>query len=347
MESLVEETRQFAEKHLAANPTDIVPVRNRFEEALRAGTEELNRHLADKTRLRWLLQLYQNYVDVEVSKRQFKAAKAIFERATAVPSLRADTAVWLAYATFFITRNKSGSTRKVFLNGIKSVSTEDARNTLWDAFLKFENKGRFIPLTMLQLEKLLEESGSMIAKGLSSPRAAADTKKTAPSGASTSGSNDGRKGPSLVDPSLFVVPEEEVFFLSEIAERKKSLPPLRQDTMMNLAAMFKFNPDCLFEIVLKMKELQGLIVKDLRVQGKIFQEEIKIGKRKVEDLDFRAAASKELRRTRRHMQSLLHEAGVPGVFLTEDGSQIIYQQKILSVVIDAAVLQASRKRKRS
>ena len=43
MESLVEETRQFAEKHLAANPTDIVPVRNKFEEALRAGTEELSR----------------------------------------------------------------------------------------------------------------------------------------------------------------------------------------------------------------------------------------------------------------------------------------------------------------
>ena len=90
-----------------------------------------------------------------------------------------------------------------------------------------------------------------------------------------------------------------------------------------------------------MQELEQLVSEDLRTQGKIFEQEIARGKMEVEDYEFPKMAGKEIRRTRRHMQSLLHNAGVPGIFLTEDRQQLLYQQKIISVVVDAAKLAAA------
>ena len=47
---------------------------------------------------------------------------------------------------------------------------------------------------------------------------------------------------------------------------KNMLPQLRPDTMSKLAYMFKLNTNTLFEIVLKMKELQDLLYSDLQLQ---------------------------------------------------------------------------------
>ena len=63
---------------------------------------------------------------------------------------------------------------------------------------------------------------------------------------------------TVVDPSFFLVPDEDLFFIAD-EEKKKTLPPLTEDTMMKLAAMFKVNPACLFEIVLRMQELEQLV----------------------------------------------------------------------------------------
>ena len=314
MEDLVATTKATAEEHLARAPTDLAPCKSMYDKAEQVLLDAAKRDAPDAAAC--LLKLWVNYASMLASMRQNKTAQVVFEKATACEYVRDEVGLWTSYATFFIRRDKANSARKVFVAGIKVLSTRTKRDQLWQAFLVHENRKRFTPLSMEELSEMVRPQGVAIETGQ-------------------------RLGVStVVDPSFFLVPDEDLFFIAD-EEKKKTLPVLTEDTMMKLAAMFKVNPACLFEIVLRMQELEQLVSEDLRTQGKIFEQEIARGKMEVEDYEFPKMAGKEIRRTRRHMQSLLHNAGVPGIFLTEDRQQLLYQQKIISVVVDAAKLAAA------
>jgi hypothetical protein len=194
-------------------------------------------------------------------------------------------------------------------------------------------------MSLSELKQLVKETMSNGTTS-SSSKATANT-----TGNSNSNENNNKKRPLLsrpgVDSSKFMVANEIMLFLKN-ADEKKYLPQLRPDTMSKLAFMFKLNTNTLFEIVLKMKELQGLLYNDLQLQGKIFEKEVKYGNLRDDKVKFVEKSGKELRRIRRQMQSLLMQSGVPEVYLTEDPVIIKYQQKILSVIVDAAMLITKR-----
>ena len=285
-----------------------------------------------------LVSLYIAYTTNEIKFKQFKKAKSIYEIATSNKSIVNSTKLWISYAKFFANRNKQGSTRKTYLKAIKNITNSENVMVMWQHFLKYENRSKMVPMSLDELKQLVNET-TTTSSGTSSD-SSSSTQATA------AGNNVNKKKRPLlsrpeVDSSKFKVANEIMLFVKNPNE-KNMLPQLRPDTMSKLAYMFKLNTNTLFEIVLKMKELQDLLYNDLQLQGKIFENEVKYGNLRERKIDFDKKSGKELRRIRRQMQSLLMQSGVPEVYLTEDPNIIVYQQKILSVIVDAAILKARR-----
>ena len=313
---------------LAKNATDVQSCRGVFD-----------KHIAEhKDNPGYLVDLYLSYAGNEIKLKQFKKAKSIFETAASNPDLKNSLKLWIAFAKFYANRNKQGSTRKTYLRAVKQMTDEKNIQAIWKHFLQFENRSKMVPMSLNELKKLVNQTITPSSQATSSSNSI--TKPDAPQNCNP------KKRPLLsrptIDTSKFEVAKETMLFVRSEAD-KSLLPQLRDDTMSKLAYMFKLNTDNLFEIVLKMKKLQELLYSDLQLQGKIFENEVRYGNLRNDKVDFVAKSGKELRRIRRQMQSLLMQCGVPEVYLSENRQIIMYQQKILSVIVDAAILKSSRK----
>ena len=94
-----------------------------------------------------LISIFLLYTSNEIKFKQFKKAKSIFEIATGNQVICNSTKLWISYAKFFANRNKQGSTRKTYLKAINTMTNNESIETIWQEFLKFENRSKMVPMS--------------------------------------------------------------------------------------------------------------------------------------------------------------------------------------------------------
>ena len=87
-----------------------------------------------------LLKVQLRWAEAENGRKQFKAAKRLYEELVTHDVFRDLAAAWLSYAGFCAARGKVKAARKVYVRGCQTPTLPSAQSdVLYGAFLAFEN----------------------------------------------------------------------------------------------------------------------------------------------------------------------------------------------------------------
>ena len=85
--------------------------------------------------MKYAVDLWLSYADMEINLRQWKKATQVFDDALADPFMSKSGVIYESYARYCIERKRVPSAQKVFIKGLSNALAQTDVDRLWNAFL--------------------------------------------------------------------------------------------------------------------------------------------------------------------------------------------------------------------